>query len=156
MKWKHEQTATSVEDMRAGKKAATQRIVRARLTLRGFKDMENNDIARYAGTSARSSQKVLVSEAARRNWGICTTDIAEVVLQGVTYEELATCPGEPEREVNFYLPPRNAGTLRNLPGFEAFDPRDFNARAWEGVLLMHSLSHLKTHIHSRFTKNQNI
>ena len=39
MQCKYEQSAASVEYMRAGKKADTQRIVRARLFLRGFKDM---------------------------------------------------------------------------------------------------------------------
>ncbi len=123
MKWKYEQAATSVEEMKAGKQPTTQRIVRARLTLRGFKDMEKNDIARYAGTSARSSQKVLVSEAVRRGWDICTTDIAKAFLQGVTYKELAKLTGEPEREVNFFPPAHNVSMLRMLPGFEGFDPQ---------------------------------
>ena len=39
--------------------------MRARLTVRGFKDRERGEIDRYAGTSSRSAQKLLVSEAVR-------------------------------------------------------------------------------------------
>ena len=51
------------------------RTIRARLTVRGFKDSERNDIDRYAGTSTRCSQKLIVSEAVRNHWPICTADI---------------------------------------------------------------------------------
>jgi len=40
----------------------------------------------------------------------------------VTYEELARLTGEPLREVNFTLPPNNVPMLRQVPGFESFDP----------------------------------
>jgi hypothetical protein len=69
--------------------AEAVRIVRARLTVRGFKDQERKDVDRYAGTSARSSQKLLVSEAVLRGWDLCTADISKAFLQGVTDEELA-------------------------------------------------------------------
>ena len=98
-------------------------MIRARLTVRGFKDRDKEQIARYAGTSSRSSQKVLVSEAVRNGWDICTTDIPKAFLQGVTYEELAELTGEPIREVNFYLPAYNVPLLQKLPGFETFDPQ---------------------------------
>ena len=65
----------------------------------------------------------MVSEAVRRGWDICTTDIAKAFLQGATYEELAKLIGEPEREVNFYLPPRNVAMLRTLLGFKDVDPQ---------------------------------
>ena len=48
--------------------------------VRGFKDTDCRDIDRYAGTSARSSQKVLVSEAVLRGWDICTADISKACL----------------------------------------------------------------------------
>ena len=67
--------------MEAGNHATTERIVRARLTLRGLRYMENNGIARCTGTSARSSQKVSVSEAVRCGWGIFTAGVANASLQ---------------------------------------------------------------------------
>ena len=78
--------------------------IRSRLTVRGFKDQQKEDIARYAGTSTRSSQRVLVSESVRNRWPIGTLDISVAFLKGVTYRELAEMTGEPMREVNFYLP----------------------------------------------------
>ena len=76
----------------------------------------------YAGTSQRYSQRVLVSEAVRRGWGICTTDISKAFLQGVSYKELAEATGEPLREVNFVLPSYCIPLLRRIPGYENFDP----------------------------------
>jgi hypothetical protein len=79
-------------------------------------------VDRYAGTSSRSSQKVLVSEAVLRGWDICTADISKAFLQGVTYEELAKLTGKKQREVNFYLPASNIALLQKVPGFEDFNP----------------------------------
>ena len=99
------------------------RVIRARLTIRGFKDREKADVDRYAGTSSRLSHKVLVSEAAAHGWDITTTDISKAFLEGVTYKELAELTGTQEREVNFYLPPHNLPLRRTIPGFESFDPQ---------------------------------
>ena len=98
------------------------KTIRARLTVRGFKDSDKGDVDRYAGTSARSSQKMLVSEAVLRRWDICTADISKAFLQGVTYEELAKLTGKKQREVNFYLPASNIPLLQKVPGFEDFNP----------------------------------
>ena len=92
--------------------------------MRGFKDVERGDIDRYAGTSTRCSQKLIVSEAVRNHWPICTADISKAFLQGLTYEQLAQMTGEPMREVNFYLPASNIPLLRQLPGFGDFDPQN--------------------------------
>ena len=100
-----------------------QRTIRARLAVRGFKDSECGDIDRYAGTSTRCSQKLIVSEAVRNGWPICSADISKAFLQGVTYEQLVAMTGEPMREVNFYLPANNIPLLRQLPGFENFNPQ---------------------------------
>ena len=87
------------------------RTIRARLTVRGFRDCERGDIDRYAGTSTRCSQKLIVSEAVRNGWPICTADISKPFLQGATHEQLAEMTGEPVREVNFYLPVTNIPLL---------------------------------------------
>ena len=76
----------------------------------------------YAGTSQRYSQRMLVSEAVKKGWDICTTDISKAFLQGVTYKELAEATGEPLREVNFYLPAYCIPILRKIEGYQDFDP----------------------------------
>ena len=58
---------------------------------------------------------------ARRGWDLATADVEKAFLQGVTYEELSRLTGEPQREVNFYLPASSIPILRKLPGFENFD-----------------------------------
>ena len=99
-----------------------RRIIRARLTIRGFKDIEAADLTRYAGTSQRYSQRMLCSEAANRRWPLMSTDISKAFLQGVTYKELAEMTGEPLRDVCFYLPPSSVEVLKQLPGYEDFNP----------------------------------
>ena len=100
----------------------TRRVIRARLTLRGFKDQDAANLEKYAGTSERYSQRLLVSEAANRKWPIVCTDISKAFLQGLTYEELARIIGEPLSDVNFYLPPDSVSVLKQLPGYTNFDP----------------------------------
>ena len=78
LKWKYDKPLV---DALTGKSSGPGvKIIRARLTVRGFKDRDKEQIARYAGTSSRSSQKVLVSEAVRNGWDICTTDISKAFL----------------------------------------------------------------------------
>ena len=65
--------------------ANAKRIIRSRLTVRGFKDADKWDIDRYAGTSTRGSQKLLVSVAVTRKCVICAANISKAFLLGVTY-----------------------------------------------------------------------
>ena len=123
-KFKWDESTVDVNAKDAKNSAATaKRIIRSRLTVRGFKDADKGYIDSYAGTSSRGSQKLLVSEAAARGWDICASDISKAFLQGVTYEELAELTGDPIREVNFYLPQYNMSQLRQVEGFENFDPQ---------------------------------
>ena len=66
-----------------------------------IKDREADQILTFAGTSSRTSQKLLVSEAVVRGWPTVTLDVRKAFLKGVTYKQLAEATGEPEREVNF-------------------------------------------------------
>ena len=43
-------------------------------------------------------------------------------VAGLAYEELARLTGDKPREVNFYLPASNIPILRQVPGYEPFDP----------------------------------
>ena len=60
---------------------ATLRVVRARVTIRGFTDVDARMLDNYAGTSQSYSQRVLVSVAVQYRWDICTTDISKAFLQ---------------------------------------------------------------------------
>jgi hypothetical protein len=98
-------------------RAVAVRTIRARLTVRGFKNVQKNDVARYAGISSRSAQNIICYEAARRGWPICSADISKAFLQGMSYTDMARIIGEPEREVNLCLPTNNIPLLRQIPGF---------------------------------------
>ena len=106
IKWKQEVAAVSVADAskQSGASTISKRVIRCRLTVRGFKDRDAQNLDSYAGTSQRYRQRLVCSEAAHRGRPTCTTDISKAFLQGVTYEELSSLTGEPIREVNFYIP----------------------------------------------------
>lgn len=83
--YKYKWEAPTTNALRVGQqKYEPVKSIRARLAIRGFRDADRNEIDRYAGTSSRASQKLLVSEAVRRGWIIHTTDISKAFLQGVT------------------------------------------------------------------------
>jgi hypothetical protein len=57
-------------------KGEKKRIIRCRVALRGFKDMDADYIETYAGTAARTSQRILTSEAANhKDWKFMTIDV---------------------------------------------------------------------------------
>ena len=66
LKWKWEYAAVDVKDSKA--KQTARRVIRARLTIRGFKDLGKDSVDKYAGTSQRYSQRVPASEAVARGW----------------------------------------------------------------------------------------
>ena len=92
LKWKY--VIPTESELKKDPKLTTKKTIRARLTVRGFKDSEKENVDRYAGTSNRSSQKLLVSEAVIQGWKIYSADISKAFLQGVTYEELAQLTGD--------------------------------------------------------------
>lgn len=99
------------------------RVVRMRMTLRGFKDWDAELLETYSGTAQRISQRLLPSEAACRGWPMITIDVRKAFLKGITYEELAQQTGEPKRDVNFEVTADVAAVLRTIPGYENFDHR---------------------------------
>ena len=120
LKWKEDAQTKDASDVSA--ETIKKWIIRARLCLRGFKDIDAKDLDSYAGTAHRYAQRMLVSEAVLRKWDLGTTDISKAFLQGVTYKELAEATGEPLREVNFTLPSYAVALLKQIPGWEDFDP----------------------------------
>ncbi|CAE7444645.1 unnamed protein product [Symbiodinium necroappetens] len=103
---------------------ADKRIIRMRLALRGFKDLQAHELESHAATASRQSQRCLCSEAALHpTWKFIALDINKAFLQGLTYREIHELTGEDERDVCFTLPPGSGALLRQLPGYEDFDER---------------------------------
>ena len=92
---------------------ASVRTIRARMALRGFQDLDKENVETYAGTASRLSQRILVSQCAtEEGWELGTLDVSKAFLQGMTYEKIAHLAGEPLRVVHFALPPGAAQLLR--------------------------------------------
>jgi hypothetical protein len=101
-----------------------RRIIRMRMTIRGFQDWFAHLDENYSATASRQSQRIVCSECAcHPEWLMVTIDIEKAFLQGMTYKEIQEATGEPERVILFSLPPGAAALLRKLPGFEDFDER---------------------------------
>jgi hypothetical protein len=98
------------------------RIIRMRMTLRGFKDQEAEGLITFAGTSTRNSQRLIVSESATRGWPVTTLDVKKAFLKGISYDELSRVTGETRREVNFELDAESVAVLKTIPGYEDFNP----------------------------------
>ena len=73
------------------------REICARLTVRGFKDVQGQDLSAFAGTASRAAQRLLTSEAVLRGWDVVSADVPKAFLQGISYVDLAEQSGEPLR-----------------------------------------------------------
>lgn len=65
-----------------------KRTVKARLTIRGFEDLQM-DLQTFAGTATRWGQRLISSMSAQNNWPIWAWDVSTAFLQGLTFEQLA-------------------------------------------------------------------
>ena len=79
-------------------------------------------MASYAGTFTRTSQRLVVSEAAVRGWPITTLDVKKAFLKDISYDEIAATTGEARREAQ---------------GWRSFDRRE--AEGWRGEGEGHSI-----------------
>jgi hypothetical protein len=98
------------------------KIVKARLTLRGFKDMQGQSVETFAGTTSRWGQRLICSVAALNKWPMFSADVSAAFLKGITFEELAKETGV-VRDVSMELPNDAIGIFRKFKGFETFDQR---------------------------------
>ena len=99
-----------------------KRTIRARLTLRGFKEFGADNQSNFAATATKWSQRLIVSECVLRSWCLASTDISKAFLQGVSYSEIAAETGQPERDVNFDVCSRTVPLVQKLPGFHDWNP----------------------------------
>ena len=93
------------------------RVIRARLTQCGFKDLDKGNLQTFSGTASRLAQKLIVSEVCVRqdqHWEMWTVDVKKAFLKGISYVELAAATGEPLRVVNFELDPESIEVLRRF------------------------------------------
>ena len=99
-----------------------RRIIKARLTVRGFKDVQQEGMSTYAGTASRWAQKFLLSIAAQHSWRLKSADVGAAFLKGITFQELHELTGEPLRKVAFDPPRGFDWAFSELPGMSSFCP----------------------------------
>ena len=85
------------------------RSVKARLTIRGFQDMQS-DLATFSSTAARWTQRLILSVCTQRAWEVFVADISTAFLQGLTFAEIAKLENTPIREIEF-TPPKGSEEL---------------------------------------------
>eukprot|EP00972_Heterocapsa_arctica_P065141 9616311-Heterocapsa_arctica.AAC.1 len=96
--------------------------VQARLTVRGFTDLQMNRLEAFAGTSSRWGQRLICSVAATNGWKLWSADVSSAFLRGKTFRALAARSGKPIRQLQFDVPAGTVPLLRQLPGYADFDP----------------------------------
>ena len=62
------------------------------------------------------------SVAAQKGWTIFTADVSQAFLGGLTFEQAAQIKGEVQRQVQFKVPPGIVAVLKQLSGYEDYDP----------------------------------
>ncbi|CAK0800860.1 unnamed protein product [Prorocentrum cordatum] len=59
---------------------------------------------------------------AQRKWRLFSADISQAFLRGLTFEQVAAMDGEVKRKVQFTMPPGSIPVLRQLEGYEDYNP----------------------------------
>ena len=104
------------------------RILKCRITVHGFKDMEKNTVDRYSGTSSRWGKRTVLASAVQSGWPVASMDVSMAFLKGLTFDQIQEIKGGPKRLVSMRLPFGKAGKepsgsvlLRTFPGYEDFN-----------------------------------
>ena len=71
-----------------------RRVIKARLTVRGFKDLQAHDLKTFAATASRWGQRAVAAMAAQMHWRLWSADVGQAFLRGLTIEEINRMPGE--------------------------------------------------------------
>jgi hypothetical protein len=98
-----------------------KRVIKARLTVRGYKDLQGGDLKTMASTASRWGQRVVCMAAVQNDWTLYSADVSQAFLQGMSFEEVAKLKGEVKRSVQFEVPPGSVPILQMLDGYEDFD-----------------------------------
>ena len=87
-------------------KAITRKIAKARLTARGFKELQayQENISTFSGTSTKATQRLVCGHAAQHGYEPFSMDISAVFLQGMIFEQIAKVTSKPIRSVQFKVP----------------------------------------------------
>eukprot|EP00971_Amphidinium_carterae_P215336 4273483-Amphidinium_carterae.2 len=109
------------------------RKLKARITLRGFKEW-NTDFATFAGTATRLAQRMvaMIAAVSKGQMTLEAWDVSSAFARGLTFRQLSEVTGEKERSVQLMISPEDLPLIQRMPGFEDFDIHLEDApRSWE-------------------------
>ena len=79
------------------------RVIKVRMTVRGFKDRESW-METYAGTAPRGDQRIIDSiSVLDPSWDEFSLDVGKAFAKGMTFAELSELTGQPMRAVEFQV-----------------------------------------------------
>jgi hypothetical protein len=96
-----------------------ERCIKARLTIRGFEDVE--DTTTFASTATRWAQRMIASIAMLEGWDIWIADVATAFLQSDSFETMAQNEGTEVRHVCLLPPKGYEAEFQKLKGFQDID-----------------------------------
>eukprot|EP00971_Amphidinium_carterae_P278468 5527693-Amphidinium_carterae.1 len=104
------------------KESPDGRKLKARITLRGFKEW-NAEFATFAGTATRLAQRMVAMIAAlsKGQMTLEAWDVSSAFARGLTFRQLAEATGEKERSVQLMISPEDLPLVQRMSGFEDFD-----------------------------------
>ena len=82
------------------------KIIKARLTARGFKDIQasSENVTTYSGTASKWGQRLNNQHAAQLQHQLFPMDVSAAFLKGLTYEKIAALTGASLRSVQLDFP----------------------------------------------------
>ena len=75
------------------------KMIKARLTVRGFKDREAGSLNTFAGTASRWGQRATCAVIAQNKWTLWSADVSMALLRGKSFKELAAQTGSRVRSI---------------------------------------------------------
>ena len=61
-----------------------KRIIKARLTVRGYKDLQGGEVKTMATTALRWGQRVVCMAAVQNDWVLYSADVSQAFLKGMS------------------------------------------------------------------------
>ncbi|CAK0873269.1 unnamed protein product [Prorocentrum cordatum] len=96
--------------------------IKARLCIKGFKDLQQDRLDTFSATASRQTQRIVNFIAASRpKWVLWSCDVGSAFLKGLTFQDVAYMTGEPLRTVQLDLPKDTVKIARQFEPLSNYD-----------------------------------
>ena len=90
--------------------------------VRGFKDLQAQQLSTLSGTTSRWGQQMVNSIAVQKGRKLFSADVSQSFSRGLTFDEAAKQKHEVSRTVQFTVPPGSLSISQQVPCVEDFNP----------------------------------